>query len=508
MPDIQNIPTTQYIGPRIIPHLWDPILWDASTQYDALAVVQYEGAGYVARYVPPQGTLPTNTEYWVRWADFNAQLAQVEQQVTALADSIDGKVDDAELQQAVDTINASLEATDQAAADKTTLQRLVCASANYAPWKLIDTFRTYMTHRDQMHYGAGSILDYDYNESTNTFTPATLTGTYKDGVPTFGTSCSIAVQLALMGVPFETSRFASGTITGGTPPTLMGGRNIPISGASCLDIFDKLIHTEYTESDYVTYASELAHWLYDAGLLHERKLPDSLAELAPGDIMFYVTHDVDDPVYWKGIGHTSIYCGPWYTGGIVAETSSDEVLYRIRTQSAASLSTVAYYARIPMPGNEIPRNLISTRWPNTDNPDGFTWEDVTGLGYGHALPFDISPNGTRYQLKPRYVYTVLMHLKDIQGTGVRFAVNGRSYVTNDVWSEIVGNVSTANSACYLGEGWYYGVVLTPDTMPATIDGIFFRPNSEGGEYSVTLDYIAFYDRMMLPSPVSVETIAQ
>lgn len=88
MPDIQNIPTKQYIGPRIIPHLWDPILWDASTQYDALAVVQYEGVSYIARYVPPQGTLPTNTTYWVRWADFNAQMAQLQQTVDSYDDRI------------------------------------------------------------------------------------------------------------------------------------------------------------------------------------------------------------------------------------------------------------------------------------------------------------------------------------------------------------------------------------------------------------------------------------
>lgn len=88
MPEIQNIPTTQYIGPRIIPHLWDPIAWSASEQYDALAVVQYNGVPYVSRYVPPMGTLPTNTEYWVRWADFNAQMAQLQQTVETFEDRI------------------------------------------------------------------------------------------------------------------------------------------------------------------------------------------------------------------------------------------------------------------------------------------------------------------------------------------------------------------------------------------------------------------------------------
>lgn len=100
MPDIQNIPTRQYIGPRIIPHLWDPILWDASTQYDALAVVQYNGVPYIARYVPPQGTVPTNAEYWVRWADFNAQMAQLQQIVETYRDDIDQNATD------IDTIEA------------------------------------------------------------------------------------------------------------------------------------------------------------------------------------------------------------------------------------------------------------------------------------------------------------------------------------------------------------------------------------------------------------------
>lgn len=100
MPDIQNIPTTQYIGPRIIPHLWDPILWDASTQYDALAVVQYNGTPYIARYVPPQGTLPTDTEYWVRWADFNAQMAQLQQTVESFDNRITANATD------IDTLEA------------------------------------------------------------------------------------------------------------------------------------------------------------------------------------------------------------------------------------------------------------------------------------------------------------------------------------------------------------------------------------------------------------------
>lgn len=109
MPVINNIPTTQYIGPKIIPHLWNPILWDSTIQYDALAVVQYNGAGYISRFIPPIGTNPSDTEYWVKWSDFNAQLAQIQQQVYEYTQLIDSKADRTELQTAIDNINEALE---------------------------------------------------------------------------------------------------------------------------------------------------------------------------------------------------------------------------------------------------------------------------------------------------------------------------------------------------------------------------------------------------------------
>lgn len=540
MPVINNIPTTQYIGPKIIPHLWDPILWDSTIQYDALAVVQYNGAGYISRFIPPIGTNPSDTEYWVKWSDFNAQLAQVQQQVQSLANSIDGKVSETDFQNAVDAINAAIaqkadttalesavetinntlaqkadttsvdavqsqiddvveniETIETNASNKTRLQNLINISANYAPWKLIDTFRTYMPHSSEFHYGAGSILKYDYDEAQDIFTPASLVGRYVNSIPTFGMSCAPTVELALMGIPYETSRMSTGNITGGTTPTLTGGQNTPVSGASCIDIFDKLIHNNYSESDYVTYASELAKWLNDAGFLHKRKLMDSVVEFAPGDIIFDVTHPVDDDIYWNGIGHVGIYCGPWYSGGIVAETANDTIIYQIRTKSAASLSNTTYYARIPMPGNDIVRNLVADRFPMEQYPNGYSYENVSGIGTAHALRFDLS---AKYKLKKNYIYTCVMKLTNIVGTNVRVAVNGYDYTQNNAYPAIVGNINTGNPACYLGDDWYYGVVMTPNEMPSNnIDGIYFRPNADSSTYSVNIENIAFYDRMIMPS---------
>ena len=114
MPNINNIPTTQYVGPKIVPHLWNPVVWDATTQYDALAVVQYNGDGYVSRFIPPVGTLPTDDEYWVKWSDFNAQLAQLQFTV----DGFDGRIEEvgdiipASEFTATDTVKDAIDAVD------------------------------------------------------------------------------------------------------------------------------------------------------------------------------------------------------------------------------------------------------------------------------------------------------------------------------------------------------------------------------------------------------------
>lgn len=72
--------TTQYIGARYVPrHMGE---WDANTQYGALDVVLYtDGNSYTAKCVPPKGTVPTNDQYWALSAQFNQQLASVNNRI-------------------------------------------------------------------------------------------------------------------------------------------------------------------------------------------------------------------------------------------------------------------------------------------------------------------------------------------------------------------------------------------------------------------------------------------
>ena len=97
----------EYIGARYIPLFSDPLEWDSSLSYEPLTVVKNQGSSYVSRQYVPEGVAITNEDYWILWADFNAQLeqyrAEVQQfdgRITANADAI---ADEAEARAAADT---------------------------------------------------------------------------------------------------------------------------------------------------------------------------------------------------------------------------------------------------------------------------------------------------------------------------------------------------------------------------------------------------------------------
>lgn len=79
------MPTKQYIGAKYAPTFADPITWSATGRYDALTIVEYATDTnqpnmldtYVSKKAPPIGTVPTNTEYWIKIYDFNAQIAGI-----------------------------------------------------------------------------------------------------------------------------------------------------------------------------------------------------------------------------------------------------------------------------------------------------------------------------------------------------------------------------------------------------------------------------------------------
>lgn len=79
---------TQYIGARYVPLFADPAEWDSTREYEPLTVVLYQGASYTSRQAVPIGIDISNDSFWVRTADYNAQVNQYRQEVQ----TFDGRI--------------------------------------------------------------------------------------------------------------------------------------------------------------------------------------------------------------------------------------------------------------------------------------------------------------------------------------------------------------------------------------------------------------------------------
>ena len=78
---------------RYLTKFADPIQWDDTRQYEHLTVVQYQGATYVSKQLVPVGIPITDTNYWLYWADFNAQVEQYRREVLAFDGRITANTD-------------------------------------------------------------------------------------------------------------------------------------------------------------------------------------------------------------------------------------------------------------------------------------------------------------------------------------------------------------------------------------------------------------------------------
>ena len=71
---------SRYIGARYVPILAGD--WDNTNEYEPLTIVQYQGDSYTSKMYVPTGVAITNTHYWVKTANFNQQLAHMEDEWT------------------------------------------------------------------------------------------------------------------------------------------------------------------------------------------------------------------------------------------------------------------------------------------------------------------------------------------------------------------------------------------------------------------------------------------
>jgi hypothetical protein len=74
-----SVPKNIYVGKRYIPKQCGD--WNNGNDYESLSVVLWQGASYTSKQDVPRGVDIGNTKYWVRSADYNAQVAIYEQNV-------------------------------------------------------------------------------------------------------------------------------------------------------------------------------------------------------------------------------------------------------------------------------------------------------------------------------------------------------------------------------------------------------------------------------------------
>lgn len=79
MKGVYKMALKKYIGLRYAPKFVGA--WDKTSEYAALSVVYTNEQSYVSRKTVPANTEITNTEFWIKSADWNAQVAQYNQNV-------------------------------------------------------------------------------------------------------------------------------------------------------------------------------------------------------------------------------------------------------------------------------------------------------------------------------------------------------------------------------------------------------------------------------------------
>ena len=79
MKGVSNMAIKKYIGARYAPKFMGA--WDKTNEYAALSVVYANEQSYVSRKTVPANTEITNTEFWIKSADWNAQVTQYQQNV-------------------------------------------------------------------------------------------------------------------------------------------------------------------------------------------------------------------------------------------------------------------------------------------------------------------------------------------------------------------------------------------------------------------------------------------
>ena len=213
----------------------------------------------------------------------------------------------------------------------------MCQNSNGAVTNLFDVLMTYY-HKDAIVYN-------NFKTPFNTSAAPVSTGKY-------GLDCSSLVQLCLMGVPYENTRW-------------FNSKNMPTSGYY---FGDDLIIDPEADRPYGMLSDDMCKWFVEHGYYFET---DDPTQLRPGDVVF-MTFDTDSPNY-KHVTHCNIFVSYqaitddlWCIG---ASNVTDERPFVVSRESYKRTSaSFVGFGRLPLPDCEFnAKNLLAEKQEQIQN---------------------------------------------------------------------------------------------------------------------------------------------
>lgn len=287
-------------------------------------------------------------------------------------------------------------------------QALYGLQNNYCPNAIIEPMCTYIDNNDKLFYGGtGSTwVAYTYDDEEGMYVPKDIDGEVSNGVIKWPGSCSALVTAGIMGITYDNSRMVNGTAhisQSGSTALLQGGSNTYLAGKP---FFSPQTYaaaaTKYGSVQGWLHSWQMAHWLYDIGLLHHIDDDMDISVLRPGDLVFYENW-TGTATHWQNINHVEVFVGfntlADRTNMIVINGQSVENNYAAfdaRPIPGVMASQLKWFARIPSSGVQ-PRNLIEKT---------FQPIHITGAGW-NSINFDDG-----YVAHKNRAFTVIMTLDD------------------------------------------------------------------------------------------------
>ena len=417
----------QQTGPRTVIVPADPIIWDAGTSYEYLTIVASTdfGQAYISKRDVPAGTPLTNTEYWIPAATFNAQLAAIQKQLSAIVGQVENPVK-------VFSTTAEMVGSEALSIGQTCYaggydggfftisesgtplpfeclaldngkyaSRVFTTSPSVQPCSF-DTVKamskvamSYVLNNQSLAYGWGG---YDYS--------------LKSGTQNL-TSCSQIANLVLAGVPYEQSPYALGSST--TIKTGYAGYG-----------YDWYEGTHQAiDGNAMWNASLVALWFATHG--YGYKPLSDFSNVKPGDVLFYTNGGENTNNWFMNISHCEVYLCPRQTGQTPKDSRVLVINGGVDNQGTNNDWPVRINAR-QLPNDSTLQLVYCGRLPIGNAADAQSGTKLGLLTNNNTLTRPITPADTTY-----IVMGVAFECMSTSATTARVTFNnGDDVVANQV----------------------------------------------------------------------------